>query len=149
MIAVADTSEVSKTAETPTGVRFDTDAIKVSSITPGPLGIADTSPIADAPAPIAMSASSWDEMQQIFTRTTNSVVLSGMTLGAGHSSMPDAFTCHRANTRKRRCVPTGTTSGLGISNSLMRHCVRAGKNCRQRSSFTKAKLPRITTNPAT
>jgi hypothetical protein len=39
-----------------------------SSITPGPLGIAETSPSADAPASTAMAASAALEMQQIFTR---------------------------------------------------------------------------------
>src|SRR4030095_4953774 len=35
---------------------------------PGPLGIADTRPIADAPYPMAMRASSMLAMQQILTR---------------------------------------------------------------------------------
>jgi hypothetical protein len=43
-------------------------AIKASSIGPGPLGIAETSPTADAPHSIASLASSTLAMQQIFTR---------------------------------------------------------------------------------
>jgi hypothetical protein len=42
--------------------------ISLSSITPGPLGISDTKPSADAPYFIAKFASSTDDMQQIFTR---------------------------------------------------------------------------------
>ena len=38
-----------------------------SAIGPGPLGIADTSPMADAPAAIASRASSRSAMQQTFT----------------------------------------------------------------------------------
>ena len=43
-------------------------AICSSLITPGPLGIAETNPSADAPASIAMRASATELMQQIFTR---------------------------------------------------------------------------------
>jgi hypothetical protein len=39
--------------------------MRSSSITPGPLGIAETRPIADAPAAIAARASSALAMQQI------------------------------------------------------------------------------------
>jgi hypothetical protein len=39
-----------------------------SEITPGPLGISDTKPIADAPKRIAVCASSILLIQQIFTR---------------------------------------------------------------------------------
>jgi hypothetical protein len=41
-------------------------AISESAIGPGPLGIAETSPIADAPADIARRASSRLAIQQIF-----------------------------------------------------------------------------------
>ena len=41
--------------------------ISSSSMTPGPLGISDTKPSADAPHSIASSASSRLLMQQIFT----------------------------------------------------------------------------------
>lgn len=43
-------------------------AINSAAITPGPLGIPETSPSADAPQPIASLASSGLLMQQIFTR---------------------------------------------------------------------------------
>src|SRR5215831_12087095 len=43
-------------------------AICSSLITPGPLGIAETSPRAEAPAAIARWASATEPMQQIFTR---------------------------------------------------------------------------------
>jgi hypothetical protein len=42
-------------------------AIASSPMTPGPLGMAPTSPMARAPAAIAHSASCSDMMQQIFT----------------------------------------------------------------------------------
>ena len=40
-----------------------------SSTTPGPLGMDETSPKADAPCAMASRASSGDLMQQIFTRS--------------------------------------------------------------------------------
>ena len=43
-------------------------AISASGITPGPLGISETRPRADAPAAMATRASSRLEMQQILTR---------------------------------------------------------------------------------
>jgi len=43
-------------------------AIRPSSMTPGPLGIDETSPSAEAPAETARRASARLEMQQIFTR---------------------------------------------------------------------------------
>jgi hypothetical protein len=48
------------------GTAFEISRIKASLITPGPLGIAPTSPMADAPAPIAIRASFMLDMQQIF-----------------------------------------------------------------------------------
>ena len=43
-------------------------AIASSEITPGPLGMAETSPKAEAPQAIACAASTGDLIQQIFTR---------------------------------------------------------------------------------
>jgi hypothetical protein len=43
-------------------------AMSSSSITPGPLGISETKPSAEAPYFIASFASSIDDIQQIFTR---------------------------------------------------------------------------------
>src|SRR5438477_3926714 len=45
-------------------------AICSSLMTPGPLGMAETNPSADAPAAMAMRASSTELMQQTFTRGT-------------------------------------------------------------------------------
>ena len=42
-------------------------AITSSEMTPGPLGMAETSPKAEAPQAIASAASAGDLMQQIFT----------------------------------------------------------------------------------
>ena len=44
------------------------EVISASEITPGPLGIAETSPMADAPAATASESSSAFAMQQILTR---------------------------------------------------------------------------------
>jgi hypothetical protein len=59
---------VSRNELTPGGIVAAISAIKSSGIGPGPLGIADTSPTADAPASIAIQASSMLAIQQIFTR---------------------------------------------------------------------------------
>ena len=58
------------------GADAATAAIVSSSMTPGPLGISDTSPSADAPAPTARRASSTSRMQQILTRTAAAMGLS-------------------------------------------------------------------------
>ena len=65
MIASAEVAQVSKNVPIGGGVRAAISAIVSSQITPGPLGIDDTSPKADAPAAIAVSASSSEAMQQI------------------------------------------------------------------------------------
>jgi hypothetical protein len=49
------------------GIRRATSAITASEMTPGPLGISDTRPTAEAPCLTAMRASSALAMQQIFT----------------------------------------------------------------------------------
>jgi hypothetical protein len=43
-------------------------AMASSEMTPGPLGMAETSPTAEAPQAIACAASTGDLIQQIFTR---------------------------------------------------------------------------------
>jgi hypothetical protein len=53
---------------TPGGTRAAISAISLSPITPGPLGIAETSPSAEAPARTAVHASSTEEMQQTLMR---------------------------------------------------------------------------------
>src|SRR5689334_23764665 len=68
MIDVASCKHVSKNELTPGGMVAAISAINSSGIGPGPLGIADTSPIADAPASIAIHASATLAIQQIFTR---------------------------------------------------------------------------------
>ena len=49
------------------GIERAISAIKSLEITPGPLGMSDTNPIADAPAEMASLASETLLMQQIFT----------------------------------------------------------------------------------
>lgn len=44
-------------------------AIKDSDMTPGPLGILETKPKAEAPYFMAVDASSWELIQHIFTRS--------------------------------------------------------------------------------
>lgn len=68
MIEAASWAQVSRNELTPGGIVAAISAIKVSGIGPGPLGIADTRPTADAPCSIASHASSTLAMQQIFTR---------------------------------------------------------------------------------
>src|SRR5947209_7105399 len=68
MIEAASCLHVKRNVATPGGTRAAISAINSSAIGPGPLGIADTSPTADAPHSTAMRASSRLAMQQIFTR---------------------------------------------------------------------------------
>src|SRR5687768_16438336 len=68
MIASASSWHVSKNELTPGGIVAAISAISSSGIGPGPLGIADTSPTADAPCSMASHASSTLGMQQIFIR---------------------------------------------------------------------------------
>jgi hypothetical protein len=68
MIEAASSLHVSRKELTAGGTVAAISAIKLSGIGPGPLGISDTSPMADAPASIAIHASSILAMQQIFTR---------------------------------------------------------------------------------
>lgn len=65
MIREAICSEVNKNVSTGAGTALAISAISASSITPGPLGMADTSPIAEAPALIAVRASAMLWTQQI------------------------------------------------------------------------------------
>ena len=58
MIDVLSCLLVSRKVETPGGIVLAMVAIVSSGITPGPLGMAETSPIADAPCSIAIHASS-------------------------------------------------------------------------------------------
>src|SRR6185503_4656588 len=68
MIDAASCKQVSRNELTPGGTIAAISAIRSSAIGPGPLGIADTRPIALAPASIAIHASVILAMQQILTR---------------------------------------------------------------------------------
>jgi hypothetical protein len=68
MIEAASCKHVRRNELTPGGIVAAISTINASGIGPGPLGIADTSPTADAPASIAIHASSTLAIQQIFTR---------------------------------------------------------------------------------
>ncbi len=59
---------VKRNVATGGGTKETIPAISSSLITPGPLGISETNPSAEAPYLIARAASSTDEIQQIFTR---------------------------------------------------------------------------------
>jgi hypothetical protein len=61
-------SGVSRNASIPGGTSAAISAALSFEIGPGPLGIGDTRPTADAPASIAIQTSSIDFMQQTFTR---------------------------------------------------------------------------------
>src|SRR5438067_9714222 len=68
MISSASCLQVRRKEVIPGGTRAAISAMRSSLITPGPLGICDTNPNADAPHSIAMLASSTLAIQQIFTR---------------------------------------------------------------------------------
>jgi hypothetical protein len=67
MIESTSCKQVNRNELTPGGTIAAISAIRSSGIGPGPLGIADTSPMAEAPASIAIHASSMLAIQQIFT----------------------------------------------------------------------------------
>jgi hypothetical protein len=60
--------EVSKNVPMAGGTVAAISAIRSSLMTPGPLGMVETRPSADAPHSMARAASSTLPMQQIFTR---------------------------------------------------------------------------------
>jgi len=68
MISSASHSEVSRDVAMGGGTTAVMRAMAASSIMPGPLGMEETRPSADAPCAMASRASSGDLMQQIFTR---------------------------------------------------------------------------------
>ena len=76
-------SGVSRNASIPGGTSAAISAAFSFEIGPGPLGIGETSPTADAPASIAIQTSSIDFMQQTFTR-----VWAGGFTTARQSSLP-------------------------------------------------------------
>ena len=67
-MAAGSTFDVSRKVPRAGGAAAAIAAIRSSPITPGPLGIAETSPMASAPAATAACASATLEMQQILTR---------------------------------------------------------------------------------
>lgn len=68
MMEAASWRQVSRNELTLGGIVAAISAIRVSGIGPGPLGIAETRPTADAPCSIASHASATLAIQQIFTR---------------------------------------------------------------------------------
>ena len=68
MIGLAVVSHVKRNVATVGGTVSAISRINDSEIGPGPLGIRETSPMAEAPYSIARAASAAEEMQQIFTR---------------------------------------------------------------------------------
>jgi hypothetical protein len=67
MIGSAVVSQVSRKVATEGGTVSAISLMRDSEMGPGPLGIRDTRPIADAPISTARAASSSDAMQQILT----------------------------------------------------------------------------------
>src|SRR3989304_351990 len=61
---------VRRKEETPGGMSFAISRMASSEMTPGPLGISETNPRADAPSRIAAHACCLSAMQQILTRGT-------------------------------------------------------------------------------
>jgi hypothetical protein len=68
MMASASRNEVSRNVAMGGGTTAVMRTMVASSITPGPLGMEETRPRADAPCAMASRASAGDLMQQIFTR---------------------------------------------------------------------------------
>jgi hypothetical protein len=77
MISALEVREVKRNVATGGGTIPAISAIRSSEMTPGPLGISDTNPRAEAPAAIAAVASEDDEMQHIFTRGAFMVGMGG------------------------------------------------------------------------
>src|SRR6185503_5098445 len=73
-MASASVRHVSRKVSVGYGTAAAMAVIVSSGIGPGPLGIAETRPIADAPAPIASRASSRSAMQQTLTKGTRTSV---------------------------------------------------------------------------
>src|SRR5688572_31669972 len=69
----ASVSAVSRKVSVGRGTAAAMRAISASSIGPGPLGMAETRPMAEAPAPMASRASSRSAMQQIFTNMASTL----------------------------------------------------------------------------
>src|SRR5690349_174489 len=91
MIDVASCKHVSKNELTPGGIVAAISAINSSGIGPGPLGIADTNPTADAPCSIASHASATLAIQQIFTRGLENGRIYSDTFLQNHSILIAAF----------------------------------------------------------
>src|ERR1043165_1092741 len=85
MIAFASCWHVNRNELTPGGIVAAISAISSSGIGPGPLGIADTRPTADAPCSIASRASATLAIQQIFTRGVKNGRISSDTFLQNHS----------------------------------------------------------------
>jgi hypothetical protein len=71
---------VSRNASIPGGTSAAISAAFSFDIGPGPLGIGETSPIAEAPASIAIHTSSMLFMQQTFTRVWAGGLMGGQTI---------------------------------------------------------------------
>src|SRR5215470_3680339 len=91
MMASTSCWHVNRKELTPGGIVSAISAISSSGIGPGPLGIADTSPTADAPCSIAIQASSILAMQQTLIRGLNVARISPDTFLQIHRIIPAAF----------------------------------------------------------
>src|SRR5437764_12927783 len=76
--------EVSRNVAMGGGTEAAMLVISASAITPGPLGMCETNPTADAPNSIANAASSTLAMQQIFTLGLLVLFMSQCLLPVGH-----------------------------------------------------------------
>jgi hypothetical protein len=70
--------EVSKNVPIAGGMLAAISAIRSSLMTPGPLGMCETNPSADAPHSMARAASLTLPMQQIFTRGVRVAFMKGL-----------------------------------------------------------------------
>src|SRR5689334_138594 len=91
MIASVFCWHVNRNELTPGGMVAAISAINSSGIGPGPLGMADTSPTAEAPCSIAIHASATLAMQQTLIRGLNVARISIDTFLEFHRMIPAAF----------------------------------------------------------
>src|SRR5438874_6550331 len=103
MIAWGSSRQVSRKVATPGGTCRTISAISSSAIGPGPLGMAETKPIAAAPARTASRACSIDAIQQIFTRVGTGIKVTLLATGTYKlKSVPMAQTRQPPNIEVQR-----------------------------------------------
>src|SRR4029078_3167376 len=114
MIGLAVVSDVSRKVATPGGTVAAISRMRSSGIGPGPLGIRDTRPIAEAPIRTARAASCSVAMQQIFTRVEARNISSALAVTMYGN-------CIQNYGRAARALRFGTSTSNARGHMLMRH----------------------------